>query len=139
MSRKPESVFIGHVHRRLPEHIYVEKQHNMMRGGTPDVYVEGMGRILWYEAKYTFTLPPVLDLTRQTSSPKLSGLQMKWLDRATQHQIPNAVILGWGEGRDRWGFVLEENEWKEPMPREMLLANRLDMQQIADWITEAVT
>lgn len=139
MSRKPETVFTHHVLKRLPESIYVEKMYNPLRGGTYDLYVEGPKNICWIEMKYTLNLPPVLDLTKQTTSPKMSPLQIKWGERATQNGVFNAVILGWGSGRDRFGWIFEDLEFQTPVSRGLLQAHRMSMQQIADWITEAVT
>ncbi len=139
MGSKPETLFTNALLKRLPDHIYVEKQYNPLRGGTYDLYIEGQGRVLWVEMKFTAKLPPVLDLMRQTTSPKLSPLQQGWGERLVRNSIPNAVITGWQDGRKKVGFIMIGLEFRQPFEREYLLANQLSLEKIASWIKTEVT
>ncbi len=139
MGSKPETLFIAAVRKRLPEHIHTEKQYNPLRGGPYDLYVESTGGILWIEFKFTQTLPPVLNLIKQTTSPKLSDLQQKWGERLVQNGIPNAVITGWQDGRKKVGWVMKDLEFREPVDREYLKNNQLSLEEIAGWIEREVT
>lgn len=84
---KPESRFIGNVHKQLHPDVYHEKMFNPMRGGTPDCYYMGYLKTLWVEYKWVKKLPKII-------RPKLSPLQFAWLMRAWDRGQRPLVIVG---------------------------------------------
>jgi hypothetical protein len=94
---KPESKFVAKVHRQLPKSVYRQGMGLTATNGTPDVYYEGEKGILWVEYKWTDRIRETLNLNTK-SSPKLSKLQIKWLDRAFDNNRNVAVIVGSPDG-----------------------------------------
>lgn len=134
MARKPEAQYVASVHKHLPANVYHEGMANDYRGGTPDQYYEGPGGALWVEYKFAPKLPTVVDLTRQTTSPKLSPLQMKWLERAYKNNVNVAVILGTPDG----GYIFRYRDWLAPIGRDFLSPLLLPRKDIAKWIASRV-
>lgn len=92
----PENRFIGNVHRYLKNLVYFEKMHNEYRGGTPDVYYEGVF-MFWAEYKYIKKVP------KRRFTPNLSELQKRWLKRNFDAGHNPIVIVGF----PRFGVILE--------------------------------
>ena len=47
MAAKPETTYIGRIHKLLPKSVYYMKNHNVYTGGVPDVWYSGIGGDLW--------------------------------------------------------------------------------------------
>ncbi|RYG07090.1 MAG: hypothetical protein EON92_19000, partial [Burkholderiales bacterium] len=90
MSGKAENTFIGSVGKYLPDTVYAEKMHNPYRGGTPDMYYEGLTQSLWAEYKFV-VLPKRADTY---IVPELSALQLDWLERCRKNGHAPVVIVG---------------------------------------------
>lgn len=91
---KPESTFIGSVHKHLPASLYRIKNNNMYNSGQPDCWYSGNKSDLWVE--YKFVVVPKLDLT--LIIPSLSELQRNWLVSRHDEGRKVAVIIGCKEG-----------------------------------------
>lgn len=107
MSSKPESQFIAKVHKRTKQWgTYHEKNHNVYRGGTPDVFYSGCKNDLWVEYKYLTSLP-----VREDTPVKidLSPLQDRWLLNRYREGRNVSVIVGCPEG----GVILKDLEWRD--------------------------
>ncbi|RLC99093.1 MAG: hypothetical protein DRI46_10135, partial [Chloroflexi bacterium] len=115
MSKKPESLFIQKVLKKLSPNYYAEKTHNQYRGGTPDLFVLGpSGLTLWLEFKWLPKLPAKHVLN-------LSELQLRWLKRAAGLDVPVGVVLGWKEGKDvRGAMFVVPSTWEQTHFREDL-------------------
>ena len=102
-----ESQFTQSIMRKLDKRIYKWKIMNMMQNGVPDCYFSGPAGDLWVEFKYIKV--PKRDTTE--FKPKLSALQLKWLNERYDEGRNVAVILGSDIGSaifiDRWwnGFI----------------------------------
>jgi len=84
---KPESRLIARVHRNLTD-VHYEKNHNMFRGGTPDVFYSGYGGSLWVEYKWIPNTP-----VRGLSSG-LSALQRHWIFCRAREGVNVWVAIG---------------------------------------------
>jgi len=122
---QPENRFIAAVHRRLPSSVYREKTNNRYRGGTPDVYYEGTGKILWAEYKWLDTTPK----RRVSLTSHLSPLQQSWLRRAARNGIQTAVITGTPDGV----LLAEDLAWESPLTIELRTK-----EDIVEWIQNKV-
>lgn len=127
MAVKPENVFRRSVHKHLSAGVYQEKMNNPFNAGTPDDYYEGDKDIIWVEWKY---LPkaPVRQFT-----PKLTPLQVHWLDRAYKNGRNVQVIVGTKTG----GYILRHpNEWANPVNvTQKRLYSRKEIAEQIDRIT----
>lgn len=128
MTAKPETLYIGRVHKALVN-VYHEKNHNAYRGGTPDVWYSGDLGDLWVEYKYIAKLP-----VRSVILPDLSGLQTRWLGNRYDEGRRVAVIVG----SPRGGRIYQAREWLEPLTPEEFCRDLLSPKEIAAWITKKV-
>lgn len=134
MAQKPEARFVSSIHRLLPKDLHHEGMSNPYRGGTADDWYDGPAGDLWVEYKYSETIPKLLDLRTQTTSPKLSKLQQRWLEARHVNGRNVAVIVGFKEG----GVIMRNSEWLEEWTREDLQARLKTRKEIAQWIMEQV-
>lgn len=128
MTSKPETTFIRNIHRHLSES-YFEKMNNPFRGGTADVWYSGSEGDLWVEYKYE----PRLPRSRQYI-PRLSPIQVKWMEDRFFEGRPVAVILGVPEG----GIIFTDLQWRVPASRTELLQRVVSRPAIAQWIFSRV-
>lgn len=121
---KPENSFIAGVHRYVS--CYKEKTNNPYRGGTPDVYYEGIQH-LWVEYKY-------IELPKRDTTPvlaNLSALQKDWLRRCHLNTGRARVIIGCKEG----GVVLETpDQWETLIPFKNFRDNILERKELGAYI-----
>lgn len=128
---KPENRYIHRVGKRLPAWVYAEKTNNIYRAGTPDMYYEGPGAIMWVEYKWSPRVPKKIDFST-ASAPHITKLQSKWLERAFKNNVPVALILGTPDG----GLIFPGLSF---IGIHAVEANQLkDPQQVADWIVSGV-
>lgn len=129
MSRKPETTFIGSVHKHLPKKPHREKNNNPYSSGTADVWYSGNSHDLWVEYKFIIKLP-----SHGTTLIKadLSALQAKWLDERYDEGRNIAVVIGCPEG----GIILREKSWLKPITQEQFKRHLLTRKELAEWITE---
>ena len=130
MAAKPETTFIGSVHRHLPTNLYHMKNHNEYISGPADVWYSGSKGDLWVEYKF-ITLPKRPDTG---ITPDCSRLQLDWLrDRHTEGRNV-AVIVGCGEG----GVVYLDRAWENAMNCSTFKSHLLSRKELADWIVDRV-
>ena len=89
LARKPESQFIGGVHKYLVRSVYRMKNHNAYVGGIPDCWYSASGRDLWVEYKYIPVKRPRLPVI-----PDLSELQIRWIRDRKEEGRNIWVIVG---------------------------------------------
>lgn len=136
MAKKPEAQFRDGVHKYLPK---MEKVHHEGVGGAyskgiPDQYYDGKCYDLWIEWKYANHIPKNLNLLN-TTSPKLSEHQQRWLKRAYNNGRNVCVIVGFPEG----GIILSAMAWEETWPKEIIKEMIMSRKELAQYITDFVT
>jgi hypothetical protein len=119
MAQKPETTFIGSVHKYLPADLYRMKND------------------LWIE--YKFITPPkrpdtLIDLTSGTK-PELSHLQQDWLKRRHVEGRNVAVIIGCSEG----GVWLPGLSWTLPLTTAAFRGLLMTRANLAGVITSYVS
>lgn len=134
MAQKPEARFVSSIHRYLPKNLHHEGMANPYRSGTPDDWYDGPAGDLWIEYKYSEKIPKRLDLRAQTTSPKLSKLQERWLRARHLNGRNVAVVVGFKEG----GVIMRDLEWEKEWSKEDLQKRIKTRKEIAIWITEQV-
>lgn len=127
MSRKPETTFIGSVHKRLPDELHREKMNNPYYSGTADVWYSGTKNDLWVE--YKFIVIPARETT--LIKPEFSALQIEWLDGRLKEGRNVAAIIGCKEG----GVVVRGGAWGEPFTLAQFKLKLQHRDDIAAWIT----
>lgn len=129
MSRKPETVYISNIHKKLGTRSYHEKNNNPYIGGTPDVFYSGDKGDLWVEYKFLPKIPK-----RTEVLPDLSDLQKRWLGNRYDEGRNVAVVCGTPDG----GVIYRDRAWLVPLSpdefREKLVSNTV----VADWIYSEV-
>lgn len=103
---KPETVFIGGVHKHLPATLYRIKNNNMYNSGQADCWYSGFKSDLWVE--YKFIVLPKNDSTRVDLG--LSTLQQQWLKARHAEGRNVAVVVGCKEG----GVWMPGIQWDRP-------------------------
>lgn len=83
-----EAGFIRSVHRRLPPSVHAWKIAAQFANGVPDCWYSGMQGDLWVEYKFVQATP------KRTISPRLSKLQVSWLEHRLKEGRNVAVIVG---------------------------------------------
>lgn len=81
---KPENAGIARLKDPLlAEGVYMEKTHNMYRGGTPDLFLENALGEAWSEAKYVARklLQPGDQVSPEPAIAKMTDLQKAWAIR----------------------------------------------------------
>lgn len=126
MSSQPENRFIQSLHRLLPRTLHHEKMHNMYRGGTADVWYDGLDD-LWIEYKYLPRQPQ-----RGNVVANLSELQKQWLRGRYDNGRAVAVIVGCPKG----GVVLCRLEWEAALTADQFNARLQDKKSLAAWISQ---
>lgn len=125
---KPETTFIGSVHKHLPpgrKNPYWMKNHNAYTGGVWDCWYSGAAD-LWVE--YKFIVVPKRGDTMIL--PDLSGLQTDWgRDRLAEGRNL-AVIVGCKEG----GVIFENLEWEAEIASAAFKVRIMDRRELAQWI-----
>ena len=124
MSTKPETRFIGGVHKHLPS-TYTEKMSNPWRSGTADVWYSGNKGDLWVEYKFIEKLPRNAEIL-----PDLSPQQLRWLNNRFDEGRNVAVIVGTPTG----GVIYREKEWAQPLSRDVFEKRILSRTELAQWI-----
>ena len=125
MSRKPETTFIGSVHKHLPKELHREKMNNPYSSGTADVWYSGNKADLWIEYKFIPRIP-----ARDTTliGVDLSTLQKEWLHNREREGRSVCVIVGCPEGgvmleHLRWESDIYPHEFRERLMSRVELAN----------------
>lgn len=128
MSRKPETRFIGSVHKYLPKELHREKMNNPYSSGTPDVYYSGNKGDLWIEYKFIPSIP-----ARDTTAiiVDLSTLQKEWLFNRNKEGRSVMVIVGCPEG----GVVLEHLRWESDIYPPEFRERLMSRSELANLIT----
>lgn len=121
---KPESRYIGLIHKRLPT-VYCEKNNNPYRSGTPDVWYSGDLGDLWIEYKYIPKIP-----TRSLTVPDLSDRQKRWLGNRLDEGRNLAVVLGTPKG----GVIYRDRAWLLPLTPVELCDQIVSNDEVANWI-----
>ena len=125
MSIKPESTFIGSVHKKFGgKKPYIEKMYNPLRSGTPDVYYSGDAGDLWVEYKFIPRIPRSAE-----SLPARTPL-----DNRCDEGRNVAVVLGTPDG----GVIYRNQEWNNPLSSTELAARIVSREEVARWITSQV-
>lgn len=124
MASKPETTFIGSVHKHLKGSIHFEKMHNPYRGGTWDVWYSGPKADLWIE--YKFIVVPVHAMV----TPALSELQLEWGRKRHAEGRNLAVIVGCKAG----GVILQDLAWEPPIPNDSFKSALKTRAAISEWI-----
>ena len=122
---KPENQYIQGVHKHIDRNlVYYEKTHNPYNSGTPDVYYEGDKDILWVEYKRLSRIP-------KTFIVKVTELQRKWLNRASNNNVNVAVITAMPDG----AVVHTHEHWEHAgtlvIPKYVSLKSK---KEVAEWI-----
>lgn len=133
---KPENQFISSVHKYVDIDVcYYEKMANPYRGGTWDVYYEGIRNAMWIEYKFYPKLPPVMNLKDHSKNVALSALQQAWGKRAHNHNRLVGVIVGTPKG----GIILPALSYRKEYTREMAEQMLKSRKEIAAWLTKIVS
>lgn len=121
-----ESSFIQAIHRRLPEDIHRWKINARFANGVPDAWYSGNRGDLWVEYKY-LSEPP-----KRPFTPRVSPLQLRWLDQRYKEGRNVALIVGFPEG----GVIVQGPALHEKVsPKE----NYYNTDGIAKWIAMQVS
>lgn len=124
MAAKPETAFIGSVHKHLPGSIHKEKMNNPYRGGTADVWYSARnGLDLWVEYKFVKVLRK-----KGVIVPDLSDLQFLWLSNRRNDGRNVAVIVGHPDG----GVILPPILWKPGMEADAFRAASMTRPELAE-------
>lgn len=126
---KPETTFIGSVHKHLPpgrSDPYWMKNNNIYTAGIWDCWYSGRKADLWVE--YKFVVLPKTDSV--LVKPDLSVLQLKWGAERYKEGRNLAVIIGCTEG----GVILRDHEWKKPLTRAEFIKLLRTRKEVAEWI-----
>lgn len=102
---KPESTFIGGVHKHLPRSLYRIKNNNLYNSGQPDCWYSGNKSDLWVE--YKFVVVPKRGDTSVALT--LSELQRHWLLARHSEGRNVGVIVGCKSG----GVWLPGTTWDQ--------------------------
>ena len=119
-----ESNFTQSIHRLLPQEVYKWKINDRFTSGIPDSYYSGQKNDLWIEYKFIKELPV------KRLIPKLSQLQLQWLNARYSEGRNVAVIVGSPQG----SILFKDKEWiagKQPI-------NFMSKRDVAHWITTSV-
>jgi len=119
-----ESTFTRSVHTKLPKEVYHWKISDRFTAGVPDAYYSGDKCDLWIEYKWINTLP------KKLVTPKLSKLQLEWLEDRRAQGRNVAVIVGSPKGH----LIFLDGEWVQGKAPTELYTTR----EIANWITNTV-
>lgn len=125
---KPESRFIGSVHRYL-QSSYAEKMNNPWRAGTADVWYSGDRGDLWVEYKFIERIPRSAEIL-----PDLTPRQKRWLNNRFDEGRNVAVVLGTPTG----GVIYRNKEWMNPLDHVALSERIVPRDEIARWIFSQV-
>lgn len=96
-----ESGFIRSVNQHLPDEVYRWKIADRFTAGVPDTWYSGAGGSLFIEYKLLKTKPA------NFFTPKLSKLQLHWLNNRYNEGVDVAVIIGMPRG----GLFLSDLAW----------------------------
>lgn len=127
MAAKPETTYIGKLHKKLPKSVYRMKNHNLYTGGIPDCYYSGSKADLWIEYKFVPKLPIKVPLR---ITELLSALQTEWLKDRHSEGRNLAVIIGCPGG----GILLRNREWETDIPVSHLKSLIRSNDDLAEWI-----
>ena len=105
--------------------IFWWKINDAYAGGTPDIFIEGVHRDIWCEAKYIKELPKrdttMIDFTN--TNQYLSKLQQEWLIRRHHKRGDTLVAVGHPDGcLLLWGL-----SWQTPMNRVSILNESMNL------------
>lgn len=125
MSSKPETKFIGRVHKHVPKAVYHMKNHNPYMGGVADCYYSARGGSdMWIEYKYMTKIPQRVDV-----SSGVTSLQFDWLKDRHEDGRNVAIVVGCPTG----GVVFRIDEPQSITPAEFC-ERLLTDKEIAAWI-----
>ncbi len=127
MSAKPETTFIGGVHKLFPpgrKNPYWMKNSNLYTSGIPDCWYSGE-RDLWVE--YKFIVLPKRGGTEIKCD--LSELQLEWI-RERRKEGRDIAVIGCKEG----GLILLNGEWEETYTLDQIKDRISSRREIAQWI-----
>lgn len=131
MAAKPETNFMGRVHRKLDPAIYHMKNNNPYLGGVPDVWYSGRAGDLWVEYKYVDPLPVSVPIR---PAKLLSALQTEWLNERHKEGRNVAVIIGCKAG----GAILRDLQWQHDLNVDYFKSLILSPTQLAEWVFKQV-
>lgn len=132
MAIKPESKFIGRVHKHVPDNVYRMKTHNPYVAGVPDCYYSGTKSELWVEYKYIAKLPARGDTLIKLG---VTSLQCEWLIGRHDEGRNVAVIVGCSSG----GVILRTEDPLGAMQPAAFKLRIISDKEIAAWITAQTT
>jgi hypothetical protein len=131
MAVKPETTYIGRVHKHLPKHVYHMKNNNPYLGGVPDVWYSANKGDLWVEYKYVPKIPKSVPVRVPAL---LSKLQTEWLNARREEGRNVAVIVGCSAG----GVLLKDGDWEGELSPSHFTALIQSNAELAAWIKEQV-
>jgi len=126
-----EHGFIRAVHGRLPPDLFRWKIHDRFAGGIPDAFYRGPACSLFVEYKYVKTLPKNNNTELRTT---LTASQIRCLDLFYKLNQPVALIIGC----EQRAVVLQHGAWNNPLTRQKFLADSIDFQATANWISSII-
>lgn len=132
MSSKPETTFIGSVHKHLPpgrEDPYWMKNNNQYTSGIWDCWYSGNAADLWVEYKWLDRIP-----VQKPFVPELSALQLEWGKKRLAEGRNMAVIVGCKDG----GVIFENLEWESEITNAAFKVRIRSRKEIAEWIMRQV-
>jgi hypothetical protein len=130
MAIKPESNFIAKIHKRLPAAIYRMKTNNPYVAGIPDCYYSGSVGELWVEYKFVPKIP-----INGMVKVALSALQRQWLEGREVEGRNVGVVVGSPEGV----VIFHGAAYPEEMSAAHFRIAMIDIEEVAEWITEQTT
>jgi len=130
VSRKPETTFIGSVHKHLPMGLYHTKMHNPYTSGIADVYYSGNVADIWVEYKFVVYIPKT-----KSFKVNLSELQAQWLrDRASEGRRVYVI-----QGTKLGGIIMQDLEWENTFTQAELTPRIVDRKTVAAWLSTQTT
>lgn len=132
MASKPETNYIGKLHKQLPKSVYRMKNHNVYTGGIADCWYSGTKGDLWVEYKFVPKLPVKVPLRM---ADLFSSLQFEWLKNRHAEGRNVAAIIGCQTG----GILLRNCEWENDIPVSKLNSLIRSNVDLTEWIKEQVT
>lgn len=120
-----EAGYTRAIHSKLkPTPVYAWKIADRFTNGVPDAYYSGPKSDLWIEYKFLQSPP------KRAFTPKLSALQIKWLNDRYDEGRNVAVIVGTPAG----GIILSDRDWNGKIAPRAPASN----DEVATWIQEQV-
>jgi hypothetical protein len=119
-----EASYIRAIHGKLPVNVHAWKIADRFKRGVPDTWYSGDVADLWAEYKFLKKTP------KRNFKPKLSPLQLKWLQQRHAEGRLVVVIVGTPAG----GTVISAKDLDTKIKPDRWLPH----QEIAEWIAQTV-